>query len=181
MSISGPPRRAGSGPLRSLAGRLRYRASQFAKGLLGPSRQDDTLALAILPSSLRPLYRNMNGYGRRHAVDVLRSLQQQGWQDPALFQAALLHDIGKGNQPLLLRVAVVLIEQLAPRLIPRLGSKPSGPWGFLYRDRMHAQVSADLVVLAGGDPEVAEIIAAHYDRDPADPRIQALQAVDDRQ
>ncbi len=176
-------RRAGSGhesiPL--AVSRFTYRVGQFLKGLRGPSAADDRLALEVLPASLQPLYLGMNGYGRRHAVDVCRALRSQGWSDAALLQAALLHDVGKGSQPLVLRSVVVLLEQLAPAISARLGDRPTGPWGFLYRDRMHAQVSADAVLLAGGEPEVARIIAGHYDPSPADPRIRALQAVDDYQ
>lgn len=123
----------------------------------------------------------MNGYGRRHAVDVCRRLYEQGWRDSALLQAALLHDVGKGRQPLLLRAVVVLFEQLAPWAIARLGTGSTGPWAFLYRDRMHAAVGADLILKAGGAPEIARIVAAHYDPVPDDERIRALQLVDDCQ
>jgi hypothetical protein len=53
---------------------------------------------------------------QRHAVALLRILRAEGHDDPALLQAALLHDVAKSSAGITIfhRVAVVLLHAFRP-------------------------------------------------------------------
>jgi hypothetical protein len=57
----------------------------------------------------------MSPNDQRHAIAVVRTLQQAGYHQPPLMQAALLHDVGKSiGQPLIHRVLIVLFNAFWP-------------------------------------------------------------------
>ncbi|MFQ5610706.1 MAG: hypothetical protein ACE5H9_01085 [Anaerolineae bacterium] len=102
-----------------------YRAWQFFAALGARlDREDHQLVRSVLgplgPQAEALFYR-MRRNDQRHAVAVLRTLLAAGQQEPALGQAALLHDVGKVmGQPILYRVAIVLLEAYAPAWLDRL-------------------------------------------------------------
>ena len=105
------------------ATRALYRVRQFV-GSLRP-RVDDELrgeAFGLLSERERALYLSMTPRDQQHCLDVYRRLRGQGHSDGALFTAALLHDVGKGEIALWHRVGYVLLEGSAPSLLRRLGS-----------------------------------------------------------
>ncbi len=108
-----------------------YRACQFfaalkaslpkwaGGGLTGP---DQALVSTILTTlAQRQLFARMSPNDQRHALAVGRTLQQAGYQQPALLQAGLLHDVAKSlGQPILYRVAIVLLKAFWPTALARM-------------------------------------------------------------
>ncbi len=163
------------------ATRALYRASQFF-GSLRP-RVDDELrgeAFGLLRERERTLFLSMTLRDQQHCLDVYRRLRAQGHKDGALFTAALLHDVGKGEIVLWHRVAYVLLESFAPGLLRRLGSPGSGRgWRqAFYRCLHHPRLGAELAREVGCSEQVVTLIGTSDDN-AADERLLALHAADD--
>ena len=119
MTVIGPLRRAG------------YRVHQFVKALgaytrpLAPGERAE--ARAWLPENAWPLFDAMPRNDQRHSLNVQRSLRAADHAEPALMQAALLHDVAKstGGVTLFHRVAVVLIKIVWPGWLARMAQAPA--------------------------------------------------------
>ena len=136
-------------------------------------------AEATLPPSARPLFRAMTVADRRHAIDVVAHLEAQGHRDPDLVVAALLHDAAKGRRMRLWhRVAGVLLESFAPRLLRRLASpREDSPWHGLYLYVEHGRLSAEAARRAGCGERVARFIRGDVGFQDA-PLLEALHTAD---
>ncbi|MCG3211029.1 MAG: hypothetical protein FOGNACKC_04666 [Anaerolineae bacterium] len=104
-----------------------YRSYQFFAAVKASlprqlSPADTALMRAVLPApAQQELFNRMPPNDRRHAIAVARTLQQAGHTEPALLQAALLHDVAKSiGQPILHRVAIVLFEAFWPAALRAL-------------------------------------------------------------
>src|SRR5256885_13974007 len=121
-------------------------------------------ASKVLSPELLALFHKMRRSEQQHSLNVLRTLQGWGYDDPALLTAALLHDVGKTRAPFHLwdRVLVVLTRAAAPALAKQLGQNPpkglSRPFAVSYQ---HPDWSAEMVAAAGAAPLVVELIASH--------------------
>jgi hypothetical protein len=177
-----------------------YRARQFFGAALARVDAAERAALldaADLPPALAALFTRSPRPYQWHALNVTRRLRAAGHTDPALLQAALLHDLGKWNPAtgrrvtLPYRVLTVLLRRMPPgrRLLRRLGGGPPParswryPW---YLQRRHPALGARLAAAGGAAPAVVELIRHH--EDPAPPlspaqraRLHALQAADERE
>jgi hypothetical protein len=105
-----------------------YRSRQFLE-MLRPVVSTDDLALAKLVfgknSAAMALFLRMNAADQQHAIAVLQTLRRKGEDHPALLQAALLHDAGKAmGQPLLYRIAIVLLQTFWPAALVNLANAP---------------------------------------------------------
>jgi putative nucleotidyltransferase with HDIG domain len=170
-----------------------YRVRQFAQAaaaIVRPNRRDEEMAAHHLSPAALALFRAMPRYDRRHALAVARSLVRDGYDNPHLIAAALLHDAGKmcnpdGRVALLHRVLVVLGRMFAPALLEWLGRDPT-PGGDVarwrrpfYTQRHHATLGADLALQAGCSPETVALIRRHEGCGAdEDPLLFALQAAD---
>jgi hypothetical protein len=163
--------------------------------------EDGTLvrsSLTTLPQ--QQLFARMSPNDRRHALAVVYTLRQAGHHNPALVQAALLHDVGKSaGQPLIHRVLIVLLEAFWPAALQRL-SKPTAAasermieddhyvgdvslervswWRrpFVIHAR-HAFIGAAWAAEAGCEPLVVELIARHQQpagQEPVDSKERLL-------
>lgn len=108
--------------------RARYRAYQFFVALKaglptwaggvrnGLTDDDKALVTSTLTTSAQQhLFTRMPPNDQRHAIAVARTLQQAGYTENALMQAALLHDVGKSiGQPIIHRVLIVLFAAFWP-------------------------------------------------------------------
>jgi hypothetical protein len=114
----------------------------------------------ILPPGGRELFAAMPIADRRHALDVVARLLQAGHDEPELLGAALLHDAAKGRRMRLWhRVAGVLLERVAPRLLARLASPDPRSWRHPFHLYLHhAALSADLALAAGCSARTAAFI-----------------------
>ncbi|MCK6628317.1 MAG: hypothetical protein L6R45_24465 [Anaerolineae bacterium] len=115
-----------------------YRAFQFFAALKaslpgwaggGLSHTDRLLVNTILTTpAQRRLFARMSPNDQRHALAVGRTLQQAGYQQPALLQAGLLHDVAKSlGQPIPYRVAIVLLKAFWPGLLERISKSANQP------------------------------------------------------
>jgi len=166
-----------------------YRVWQFAQALTARVRREDReLAERLLtPSQLR-LFRSMSLRDRGHGLHLACSLQRQAHREPALLQAALLHDVGKaGYLGLWHRVAVVLLERFAPGVLDRLmDDRPSSRGYPFFVHLNHSRWGAERAMEAGCDDLTVELISRHHESLPAgsesegDRLLMALQAADDR-
>ena len=115
---------------------------------------------------------------QRHALAVYAAARAAAPSDPALWKAALLHDIGKGRPTLLERTLVTLLSGWAPWLLIRWAStQPRASLrGRLARLAAHTQASARFAELAGSDSEVLETLQAYGHREH--PRGRLLAEID---
>jgi putative nucleotidyltransferase with HDIG domain len=105
----------------------------------------------------------MDPRDREHAVRVAQKLLELHPEaKPEVIRAALLHDCGKQVRPynVFERVLVGLIAPEGPR-----SSQNSS--GLLARTAMdvrnnHPQIGAKLILEAGGNPRVAELVRIHH-------------------
>lgn len=167
-----------------------YRVRQFIHATSAWIRAegvDQALLARYLPPRAMDLFLAMPYYDQQHALNVLSTLQDQGYSDPDLMAAALLHDVGKsasrmGRPRLWHRVARVLGHALWPELLERLSHRdPGGGWRQpFYVQEHHAALGAELAQEAGCSPATVELIRHHEEpgaRSQA-PWLAALQAAD---
>lgn len=175
-----------------------YRATQFFAALrttlpwwVGGLRRgnfgldDMALVYSILPTSdQQRLFGRMPPNDQRHAIAVVDTLRQAGYNHPALMQAALLHDVGKSlSQPIIHRVLIVLLEAFWPGALRWLsGESANGrmvnsgsPVGYSLINTIswwrrpfvvHAQhplLGAAWAEEAGCDPLTVSLILKHQD------------------
>ena len=139
-----------------------------------------------LPPQALDLYRAMPSQDRQHASNVFRTLEQEGYDDPDLLAAALLHDVGKGVPPrgglrLWHRVAVVLMRAFWPGLLERIGQEERDGWRRpFYIQLHHPALGAELARQAGCSPITVGLIRRHEDppQQEDEPLLAALQAAD---
>ena len=101
----------------------------WAGGVSGQATvEDETWLRTILSTQAQQqLFARMAPNDQRHGLAVARTLQQAGHSQPALLQAALLHDVAKSlGQPILHRVLIVLLEAFWPAALSRLAGQVEG-------------------------------------------------------
>ena len=161
-----------------------YRAGQFfvalkaylpawAGGVQGDlSPKDETLVKSILstPAQQR-LFERMPPNDQRHAIAATRTLRQAGHHQPALMQAALLHDVGKSlGQPIIHRVLIVLFNAFWPAALTWLETTSMDVTTISRWRRpfvVHAQhpaIGAAWAKDAGCNSMAVSLIAKHQDR-----------------
>lgn len=162
--------------------RAGYRVRQFFRALTARiNARDRQVVLTTLPPMLADLFYRQSTNDQRHALDVYETLRDSGYDDPALLQAALLHDVGKaaGRIPVPYRVAIVLIRAVRPAWICRLALPDPQSWRYPFHvyDQHPAQ-GATLARAAGAAPAVVALIAAHH-APGDDPLALALRRADE--
>jgi HD domain len=145
---------------RSIVGKINrvFRALSPAQ-----ARPDDAWAATHLPAPELAVYKRMDPRDREHAVRVAQKLLELHPDARSeVVRAALLHDCGKQVRPynVLERVLVGLIAPEGPR-----SSQASS--GLQARTAMevrnnHPQIGANLILEAGGNPRVAELVRFHH-------------------
>jgi len=138
-----------------------HRVGQFVGHLTARVRPDEAaLAHRILPPPAAALFDTMPVADRRHGLDVAQRLLARGLDDPDLLAAALLHDAAKGpGMRLWHRVAGVLLEAVAPRLLARLARPDVRSWRHgLHLYLHHEPMSADAAHVAGCSERAAAFI-----------------------
>ena len=117
------------------------------------------------------VFDRMHVADQRHGLDVVRSLQADGVDDPEVLVAGLLHDAAKGDTGVWPRVAYTLGTRYGTWVWRVAGLIPGYP-AALDRLRTHAEASAVLAGKAGCSPRTVELIR-HQD-DPVDPEYGEL-------
>ena len=151
------------------------------------SEVDETTLANYLPPLAVDLFLSMPYYDQQHALKVVETLRRQGYHDPDLIAAALLHDVGKsvslaGRPRLWHRVATVLGHAFWPDLLERLSREDQGEgWRQpFYVQEHHAALGAQLAQEAGCSPVTESLIRHHEEpgSESDDPWLAALQAAD---
>ncbi len=160
-----------------------HRVAQFVAHVRARVEPDEQAeARSLLTDAAWRLFAAMPVADRRHALDVVARLRHDWDADPDLFAAALLHDVAKGDRMRLWhRVAGVLLEAWAPRLLRRLASPDPGSWRHPFHLYLHhQQLSADLAEAAGCSSRTVAILRGDVPAHPSDARLAAaLKAADD--
>ena len=146
---------------RRFAGHLRARVSAAERSVLD----------GWLPPAQLRLFDAMHVADRRHGLDVVAALRQQGIVDSDVLVAGLLHDAGKGRTGVWPRVAFSLGQAYGP-WIPRLAGRLPGFASQLDRLRVHPARSADLAAAAGCSERTIELI--RHQEEPTDPEFGEL-------
>jgi hypothetical protein len=124
------------------------------------------------------LFDRMHVADRRHGLDVVASLRQDGVTEPDALVAGLLHDAGKGDTGLVARVANSL-GQAYGRWIPGTVSWLPGMRAAQERLDGHAESSARLAEAAGCSTRTVELI--RWQDAPRDPEFgERLKLADER-
>ncbi len=128
------------------------------------ARPDDDWAKKRLTPAEFAVYINMDARDREHAVRVSKKLIDL-YPDSSLVlqRATLLHDCGKSVRPYSVfeRVWVGLFYEARDAQTRVLDFKTRGLSAIEVK-KFHPQIGASLILAAGGDARVAEIVAKHH-------------------
>jgi HD domain len=125
---------------------------------------DDAWARTILPESEYAVYSRMDARDREHAVRVTKKLLAL-YPDSSLIlqRATLLHDCGKSVR------AYNVIERVLVGLFYKVEDSDAREIHFKNQKlsaaevkRFHPQIGSSLILEAGGDARVAQIVALHH-------------------
>ncbi len=162
-----------------------YRVRQFWINLTHRLDEEEAAEIAaLLDPSLFKLFAQLSPGEQYHAGQVWHTLQQQSEHDQDMWQAALLHDVGKSRVRLNIveRSIYVLALRLMPAVAARWGQgKPSGLRRAFVVSKQHADWGANLVAQAGASERVVQLIRRHQDNQHtgADESLLALMQADD--
>jgi hypothetical protein len=165
-----------------LALRPWYRVQQFIRGLRRHDSVEEAALTPHLTDAQIALFRSMPASDQQHALAVLRALRAAGNDEPALVQAALLHDVGKvspsvgrgkvlpsvrqeGESRVRLwhRVVQVLLEAVHPECVRRLANDVPGSWRYPFFVLLHhAERGAEWAAGAGTDRLAVALIYWHH-------------------
>ena len=136
---------------------------------------DLELATQLMTAEEQRLFDAMQRRDRRHALEVMRRLRA-GIDERDVLVAALLHDCGKGDVPVWLRILHVAAPWFG-RLAGREGS--TGWRGAAYRLHRHVDISARLVREAGCSELTVRLVGGGSRPEEAW-KAQLLRAADDQ-
>jgi hypothetical protein len=157
--------------------RISHRVRQFFGALnprvTVPERAD---AYGWLSAAEQRLFESMTLRDQQHGIHVLRHVRGVAIaDDPPLFAAALLHDVGKGKVTLWQRVLHVLLPDA---LEHPLAAEHGASWRrAFWRLRYHPDIGAELAEAVGSHPDVVRLIR-EQDHGHPDERLALLQAAD---
>lgn len=159
--------------------RATYRSAQFFKAVGARITDSDrTLVESVLATpSQRALFDRMSSADQRHAVAVLRTLRDAGFDQPALMQAALLHDMAKSGAGVTIfhRVIIVLLEAFRPQWLARLvRDAEESFWRRPFAHYVdHPAIGAHWAKLADCHPMAVSLIRRH--QSPVAPSANVLE------
>lgn len=161
--------------------RARHRAHQFFEALRPHVDDADRReAYAVLNDGQRRLFETMMLRDQQHGMAVFHRIRAVYAGDTALQAAALLHDCGKGRVRLWERVAYVLLDAVAPSMLPRIASEHGAGWRrAFWRLYHHPEIGADLVAATGAEADIVRMIREQDAGPHGDARLAALQAADE--
>lgn len=141
-----------------------YRVRQLLRATNAPqlSPQDIERVQSVLNRDALALYQSMPPGDQRHSLVIFDALQEQGYNDRPLLQAALLHDVAKRNVGLAHRTGVVVLNKLSPGALAQWASENPSSWRYpFYLSLHHPELGAELAGCAGAEPEAVELIRSH--------------------
>lgn len=171
--------------------RVRYRLRQFWQELRAKSLSPGQSAevQSILNSAEYELFCQFSPSDQQHSYRVMHMLQQNGYTQPELLQAALLHDIGKTRATLHVwdRSLVVLGQRFVPEKAEEWGNSAEIRGlrkGFIVKAH-HPEWGANMAADAGSSALTVALIHRHQDPldqivTEEDRLLQQLQSADDQ-
>lgn len=155
-----------------------HRLRQFRQAARLPTARDYDLARALLPPPLLALFEAQHPRDIVHAAATANWLRGRGHNDPNLLSAALLHDVGKGEQRRRDRAGYVLLGHLGAA---RAVAQPRSRFAFrraVARSCAHSELGAAAIERAGAPPRVVELTLRHHSPAGGDAILALLQAAD---
>jgi hypothetical protein len=146
-----------------------YRVRQFFDAARAAPLEDSEIRRIrpVLNDAALELFQSMPPGDRRHSLRIFDELSARGHRARPLLQAALLHDVAKRRVGLAHRTAVILLNALAPALLPRVASASPSSWRYpLHLSLVHPARGAELAARAGVDAAAVELIRHHQDSAP---------------
>lgn len=154
------------------------RARQFFEAGRRPAPADHEFARQWLAPELAALFAAQHPRDIVHSAGTARWLLARGHTDPDLITAAFLHDIGKGEQRRLDRVAYVVAGWArAGAAVGDAGSRHALRRA-VARSAAHARAGAAAMRQAGASERAAALTAAHHEPAAGDPLLDLLQQAD---
>ncbi len=155
-----------------------HRIRQFATAGRPPTLGDYDLGRRWLLPFLFELFAAQHPRDIAHTAATARWLIDRGHDDQDTIQAALLHDVGKGDQRRIDRASSVLarasrLEWLVASEGSRLPLRRA-----VARTRSHAEAGASALEAAGAPLRVIELTRRHHDPPGPDPVLALLQEAD---
>jgi len=160
---------------------MRYRLWQFWQGLR--AKPLTTTAWAEVTAVLSPtelaLFSQFSANDQGHSLRVLQRVRVADCDEPALYKAALLHDVGKTRVSLSLpdRVLVVIGGWLWPKQTAVWGNGLAEGWRrpFVVKAQ-HPAWGAEMAAAAGSDQLTITLIRRHQDAldEVAEPELHEL-------
>lgn len=157
---------------------LGERVRQFREASRLPTARDYNLARQALDPALFALFEAQHPRDVVHSAATAQWLVDRGHTDADLIAAALLHDIGKGEQRRLDRVGYVLLSQARAE---RALAAPRSRFAFrraVARSVSHGHLGAATLERAGAAPRVIELTRLHHSAPGGDAILRLLQAAD---
>lgn len=154
------------------------RVTQFRDAGAQPTERDLAFASARLTPGAFKLFLAQHPRDIVHSVNTARWLVSRGYDNADLLAAALLHDVGKGHQRRLDRVAYVVSEWLNLERLAGDHRSRSEIRRALARSRDHSEAGAQLVREAGVSERIIELILNHHAEADGDAMLALLQQAD---
>ena len=157
---------------------IRQRTRQFFGHDVAPGPADEKLAGHYLEAPLLELFLGQESRDVVHAANTARWLLDRGHDDRELIRAALLHDIGKGEQRRRDRVAHVIAAATG------IGGVVADPQSTIEmrravaRSRLHAATGAEILQDYGVAPRLVELVKNHHSDPGRDAMLKLLQEAD---
>lgn len=157
---------------------IRHRARQFLAAGRSPTAGDFALAREHLEPDLFVLFARQHPRDIVHAAATARWLLTRGYSHPELVAAALLHDIGKGEQRRIDRAAHVVAEAAG---VAGRAAQPRSRFALrraLARSRDHSAAGAAELRAKGAAARVVELTLNHHSPPGNDTMLALLQQAD---
>lgn len=154
------------------------RLRQFRHAGACPTDEDLALGRQWLTPALFDLFSAQHPRDVVHSANTARWLLTRGHTDPDLIAAALLHDLGKGHQRRLDRVAHVVASNLG---VGRRLANPGSRFDLrraIARSRAHGAAGAETLRELGAPIRVVDLTALHHEPAGEDRMLALLQQAD---
>ncbi len=157
---------------------IRARIHQFLDASRLPVSGDFALAELHLSPALLPLFLQQHPRDIVHSAATARWLLSRGHSEPDLIAAALLHDVGKGEQRRMDRVAHVVCQATGLGTMAACDRSRFKLRRALARSASHSERGSAMLARAGAPPRVVELTRLHHGPSTGDPVLALLQQAD---